>query len=182
MFEESTDHARRVVVLGVDEARTRHHDRLGIDHLLLGLFRERDGVATHALRALGLTAEDRPGPITPHPNRPHGTCRPPAREAATPRPTSSRPAARPGCGKVPPMAVSRKTRKITMFTVTHTALGGSEALDTTDYPQETDSFAVHDSGALIVSRSTEQVIYAPGTWLRVHQCTAASPDLSGSYV
>lgn len=69
-----------------------------------------------------------------------------------------------------------------MFTVTHTGLDDSGTVEATDYPQDTDSFAVHDSGALIVSRSTEQVIYAPGTWLRVHQSTTASPDLPGSYV
>ncbi|WKX02109.1 Clp protease N-terminal domain-containing protein (plasmid) [Rhodococcus aetherivorans] len=58
MFEKFTDHARRVVVLAADEARARHHDRLGTGHLLAGLLRECDGVAAHALHDLGLTAED----------------------------------------------------------------------------------------------------------------------------
>lgn len=69
-----------------------------------------------------------------------------------------------------------------MFTVTHLGLGDSELVEATDYAQETDSVAVHDSGALVVSRSTGQVIYAPGTWLRVHQTSDTSPGLSGQYV
>lgn len=68
-----------------------------------------------------------------------------------------------------------------MFTVTH-IVPESGLVETTDYAQETDSFAVHDSGALVVSRSSEQVIYAPGTWLRVHQSTDPSSETSGNYV
>ncbi|AXY49243.1 Clp protease N-terminal domain-containing protein [Rhodococcus ruber] len=70
MFEKFTDHARRVVVRAADEARTRHHDHLRTAHLLLGLLREHDGVAAHALHALGLTAEDLTDRLGDHPGPP----------------------------------------------------------------------------------------------------------------
>jgi Clp amino terminal domain, pathogenicity island component len=55
MFERFTDRARRVVVLAQEEARMLNHDRVGSEHLLLGLARERDGVAARALTSLGIT-------------------------------------------------------------------------------------------------------------------------------
>lgn len=58
VFEKFTDHARRVVVLASGEARAHHHDHLGTEHLLMGLLREDDGVASHSLHLLGLRAED----------------------------------------------------------------------------------------------------------------------------
>ena len=54
MFERFTDRARRVVVLAQEEARELGHSYIGTEHLLLGLIRERDGVAARALEALGI--------------------------------------------------------------------------------------------------------------------------------
>ena len=54
MFERFTDDARRSVVLAQEEARGLDHDYIGTEHLLLGLLREGDGVATRALGMLGL--------------------------------------------------------------------------------------------------------------------------------
>jgi ATP-dependent Clp protease ATP-binding subunit ClpA len=54
MFERFTDRARRVVVLAQEEARELGHNYIGTEHLLLGLLRERDGVAARALEALGI--------------------------------------------------------------------------------------------------------------------------------
>ena len=45
MFERFTDEARRVLVLAQEEARLLNHNFIGSEHLLLGLLRQRDGVA-----------------------------------------------------------------------------------------------------------------------------------------
>ena len=83
MFERFTSGARRVAVLAEEEARMLGHDRIGTEHLLLGLLREGDGVAASALESLGISLEAvrqqvadilghdqqaRPGhiPFTPH--------------------------------------------------------------------------------------------------------------------
>ncbi len=53
MFERFTDRARRVVVLAQEEARRLDHNWIGTEHILLGLIREGDGVATQMLVKLG---------------------------------------------------------------------------------------------------------------------------------
>jgi hypothetical protein len=56
MFERFTDRARRVVVvLAEEEARTRCHDWIGTEHLLLGLLQDGNGVAIKALKSLGIS-------------------------------------------------------------------------------------------------------------------------------
>ena len=55
MFERFTDRARRVVVLAQEEARLLNHNRIGTEHILLGLIHEGDGVAAHALKALDIS-------------------------------------------------------------------------------------------------------------------------------
>jgi ATP-dependent Clp protease ATP-binding subunit ClpC len=57
MFERFTDRARRVVVLAQEEARRLNHNHIGTEHILLGLIREGDGVAAHALESLGISPE-----------------------------------------------------------------------------------------------------------------------------
>src|SRR5207342_2031971 len=54
MFERFTDRARRVVVLAQEEARMLNHNYIGTEHILLGLVRERDGVAAMALDSLNI--------------------------------------------------------------------------------------------------------------------------------
>ena len=53
MLERFTDRARRVVVLAQEEARMLNHNYIGTEHILLGLIRERDGVAAQVLVKLG---------------------------------------------------------------------------------------------------------------------------------
>jgi len=53
MFERFTDRARRSVVLAQEEARRLRHNDIGTEHLLLGLVREGEGVASHELVGLG---------------------------------------------------------------------------------------------------------------------------------
>jgi ATP-dependent Clp protease ATP-binding subunit ClpC len=55
MFERFTDRARQVVVLAQEEARMFKHDRIGTEHLLLGLLREGEGIGARALNAVGVT-------------------------------------------------------------------------------------------------------------------------------
>jgi ATP-dependent Clp protease ATP-binding subunit ClpC len=54
VFERFTDRARRVVVLAQEEARMLNHNYIGTEHILLGLVRERDGVAAKALGSLSI--------------------------------------------------------------------------------------------------------------------------------
>jgi hypothetical protein len=50
----ATDLVRRAIVAGQHEARQMGHNYLGTEHVLLGLLAERDGIAHHALAALGV--------------------------------------------------------------------------------------------------------------------------------
>ena len=53
MFDRCTDRARRVLVLAQEEARMLNHNRIGTEHILLGLIREGQGVAARAPQSLG---------------------------------------------------------------------------------------------------------------------------------
>jgi ATP-dependent Clp protease ATP-binding subunit ClpC len=57
VFERFTDRARRSVVLAQEEARMLNHNYIGTEHILLGLVRERDGVAGKALVSLDISLE-----------------------------------------------------------------------------------------------------------------------------
>jgi len=57
VFERFTEGARQVVVLAQDEARLLGHGHVGTEHLLLGLVREREGVAARVLAAFDMTEE-----------------------------------------------------------------------------------------------------------------------------
>jgi ATP-dependent Clp protease ATP-binding subunit ClpA len=57
MFEKFSDRARRVIVLSQEEARLLNHDYIGTEHILLGLVHEDEGVASQALRSLGIGLE-----------------------------------------------------------------------------------------------------------------------------
>lgn len=57
MFERFTEHARQVVTLAQEEARTMKHEHIGTEHLLLGLLAEDGGHAGRVLTSLGLSLE-----------------------------------------------------------------------------------------------------------------------------
>jgi hypothetical protein len=57
LFERFTDRARRVIVLGQEEARRLNHNYIGTEHILLGLVREGEGVAAMAVNGLGIYLE-----------------------------------------------------------------------------------------------------------------------------
>ena len=54
MFERFTERARKALVLAQEEARVLEHDYIGTEHILLGLMREREGVAAKSLESLGI--------------------------------------------------------------------------------------------------------------------------------
>jgi ATP-dependent Clp protease ATP-binding subunit ClpC len=58
MFERFTERAHRAVVFAQEEARALSHNYVGTEHLLLGLLRERDGLAAHALESLEITIDE----------------------------------------------------------------------------------------------------------------------------
>jgi ATP-dependent Clp protease ATP-binding subunit ClpA len=55
MFQRFTDQARRVVTLAQEEARMLRHNRVGTEHILLGLIQVDDGIASASLEALGIS-------------------------------------------------------------------------------------------------------------------------------
>ena len=52
-----TDRGRHVMVHAQEEARALGHNYIGTEHLLLGLLRERDGLAARVLRVLDVSAD-----------------------------------------------------------------------------------------------------------------------------
>ncbi|MDA8369688.1 MAG: hypothetical protein M0026_07435 [Nocardiopsaceae bacterium] len=54
MFNRFTDDARQIAVLAQKEARELGHQRIGTEHLLLGLLAQAEGTGASALRAHGL--------------------------------------------------------------------------------------------------------------------------------
>jgi ATP-dependent Clp protease ATP-binding subunit ClpA len=57
MFERFTERARKVVVLAQEEARHFNHNYIGTEHLLLGLVRENEGVASQMLSDMGVETD-----------------------------------------------------------------------------------------------------------------------------
>jgi uncharacterized protein YdbL (DUF1318 family) len=57
VYERFTNRARHVVVLAQEQARTLKHDRIGTEHLLLGLLGEPDGLAMRVLGELAGSAD-----------------------------------------------------------------------------------------------------------------------------
>src|SRR3974390_2798308 len=49
-----TPRAKKVIEFAIEEARELNHNYVGTEHLLLGLFREQEGVAAQVLRHLQL--------------------------------------------------------------------------------------------------------------------------------
>jgi diadenosine tetraphosphate (Ap4A) HIT family hydrolase len=53
-FDRFKDRAKRVLALSQDEAIRFNHNYMGVEHLLLGLIREGEGVAANVLQSLGV--------------------------------------------------------------------------------------------------------------------------------
>jgi len=57
MFRRFSPRAREVIISAQQEARALHHNYIGTEHVLLGLLRDREGVAGRALQVLGISPE-----------------------------------------------------------------------------------------------------------------------------
>jgi len=55
MFDRFTERGLRALALAQEEARRLSHDHTGTEHLLLGLLRERSGLAAETLTSLGIS-------------------------------------------------------------------------------------------------------------------------------
>src|SRR5579871_2020525 len=53
-----TPRAKKVIEYSIEEARNLNHNYVGTEHLLLGLLREKEGVAAQVLMNLGLKLDD----------------------------------------------------------------------------------------------------------------------------
>src|SRR6266699_291939 len=56
-FDKFTERARRVLSLAQEEAQRFQHNYIGTEHLLLGLVREGQGIASGVLESLGVNLE-----------------------------------------------------------------------------------------------------------------------------
>jgi ATP-dependent Clp protease ATP-binding subunit ClpC len=63
VFEQFTERARQAVVCAQEEARSFKHDHVGPEHILLGLLRERDGIAARVLAGFDITLERARGEV-----------------------------------------------------------------------------------------------------------------------
>ena len=57
MFRRFSPRAREVIISAQQEARALHHNYIGTEHILLGLLRDREGVAGRALHVLGISPD-----------------------------------------------------------------------------------------------------------------------------
>lgn len=57
MFERFTERARQIVILAQSNAHDLHHNYVGTEHILLGIWDEGEGVGARALVTLGVTHE-----------------------------------------------------------------------------------------------------------------------------
>jgi len=54
MFKKYTEKAKRVIMIAQEEAINLNHDYIGTEHILIGLIKEEEGVASQVLQQLGL--------------------------------------------------------------------------------------------------------------------------------
>jgi len=54
MFERFTERARRIIILAQEEAKRLNHSAVGTEHILLGVVREGEGVASKVLESLNV--------------------------------------------------------------------------------------------------------------------------------
>jgi len=57
MFERFTERARRIIMLAQEEAKRLNHSAVGTEHMLLGVVREGEGVASKVLELLNISPE-----------------------------------------------------------------------------------------------------------------------------
>ncbi len=57
MFKRYTEKAKKVVMIAQEEAINLNHDYIGTEHILIGLIKEEEGIASQILKQLGVNAD-----------------------------------------------------------------------------------------------------------------------------
>jgi len=57
MFKRYTEKAKRAIMIAQEEAINLNHDYIGTEHILIGLIKEEEGVASQVLRQLGVNVD-----------------------------------------------------------------------------------------------------------------------------
>ena len=57
MFKRYTEKAKRAIMIAQEEAINLNHDYIGTEHILIGLIKEEEGVASQVLRQLGINVD-----------------------------------------------------------------------------------------------------------------------------
>jgi len=57
MFKRYTEKAKRAIMIAQEEAINLNHDYIGTEHILIGLIKEEEGVASRVLRQLGVNTD-----------------------------------------------------------------------------------------------------------------------------
>jgi len=57
MFKRYTEKAKRAIMIAQEEAINFNHDYIGTEHILIGLSKEEEGIASQVLRELGVNAD-----------------------------------------------------------------------------------------------------------------------------
>ncbi|HBY57764.1 MAG TPA: ATP-dependent Clp protease ATP-binding subunit ClpC [Candidatus Atribacteria bacterium] len=57
MFKRYTEKAKRAIMIAQEEAINFNHDYIGTEHILIGLAKEEEGIASQVLRELGVNAD-----------------------------------------------------------------------------------------------------------------------------
>lgn len=57
MFKRYTEKAKKAIMIAQEEAINLNHDYIGTEHILIGLIKEEEGVASQVLRQLGANAD-----------------------------------------------------------------------------------------------------------------------------
>lgn len=67
---QQTENARKVIEYAIEEARNLNHDYIGTEHILLGLLRVSEGIASQVLVNLGVSIENARMEIEKLPEKP----------------------------------------------------------------------------------------------------------------
>ncbi|MFZ2177960.1 MAG: hypothetical protein WAW17_28835 [Rhodococcus sp. (in: high G+C Gram-positive bacteria)] len=67
------------------------------------------------------------------------------------------------------------------FTVTHRSFDQLAEFAVTDFGPD-DSYSIHESGALVVVRAHQELIYAPGSWFLVERTDGPEGKSPGNYM
>lgn len=67
------------------------------------------------------------------------------------------------------------------FTVTHRSFDQLAEFTVTDFGPD-DSYSIHESGALVIVRAHQELIYAPGSWFLVERADSPKGKSPGNYM